>query len=76
VADQAAYLDRSEIDAVEPLTATAFDEGELPAGALAEPLDAAELSDIENMDRWADIAEGLQPASIDAELAENSSVVL
>jgi hypothetical protein len=70
VEDQAAYLDRSEVDAAEPLTDTAFDEGELPAGDVAAPLDAAELSDGENLELRADLAAGVQPVSIGAELAE------
>jgi len=76
VEDQAAYLDRSEVDAAEPLTDTAFDEGELPAGDVAAPLDADELSDSENLELLADIAAGVQPVSMDAELAEIENLEL
>jgi BON domain len=74
--EQAAYLDRSEVDTVEPLTDTAFDEGELPADAVAESPDAAELSDGENLELLSDIAAGVQPVSIDAELAEIENLEL
>jgi hypothetical protein len=56
---QAAYLDCSKVDAVEPLTDTPFDEGELLAGHVAAPLDAADLPDSENLELLADIAAGV-----------------
>jgi len=76
VADQAAYVDRSEVDAAEPLTDTAFDEGELPAGAVEAPLDAADLSDGEELGLLADLADGVQPVSVDAELPEIENLEL
>jgi len=74
--DAAAYLDRSEVDAVEPLTATAFDEGELPTGPVEAPIDAADLADSENLELLADLAEGVQPASLQAELPEIENLEL
>jgi hypothetical protein len=70
VEDQAAYLDRSEVDTAEPLTDTAIYEGELPTGAGAEPIDTADLPDSQNLELLADIADGAQPLSIAAELLE------
>jgi len=67
--DQVAYLDRSEVDAAEPLTATAIDEGELPAGDMETPIDAAELPDSDNLELLADIADGVQPVSVQADLS-------
>jgi hypothetical protein len=61
--EQAAYLDRSEVDAAQPLTDTAIYEGELPSGAVEEL-----PAETESLELLADIAAGAQPASIHAEL--------
>jgi len=74
--EQVAYLDRSEVDAAEPLTTTAFDEGELPTGAVEAPIDAADLADSENLELLADLAEGVQPVSLQAELPEIENLEL
>jgi hypothetical protein len=70
VEDHAAYLDRSQVDATEPLTDTAIYAGELPTGDVEPSLDAAELPNVESLELLADIAQGVQPLSADAELPE------
>jgi hypothetical protein len=61
--EQAAYLDRSEVDAAEPLTDTAIYEGELLVGDVEEP-----PAEAEGLELLADIAGDAQPVSARAEL--------
>jgi len=74
--DQTAYLDRSEVDAVESLTDTALDEGELLGGDVVAAFYTAELPDSENLELLADIAPDVEPVSLDAELMETENLEL
>jgi hypothetical protein len=73
--DQNAFLDQSEVDAVAPLTPTDVYQGELKAGDAAELSEPAELPDDD--DQWlADLAAGVQPLSVQAELSELETLQL
>jgi hypothetical protein len=74
--EQAAYLDRSQVDAAEPITDTNIYEGELPPGDVEQLPDEAETAEGAGLDLLADIAAGAQPASIHAELPEIENLEL
>jgi BON domain-containing protein len=74
LADQSAYLDRSEVDAAEPPNATERYEGEPATGGQA--IDLAALPDGDNLQLLADLAAGVQPASVQGELSEIGNLEL
>jgi hypothetical protein len=66
--EQAAYLDRSQVDVAEPLTDTTIYEGEFEASDVQEALDTVNLTDSSAVELLADVAADAQPISVQAEL--------